>query len=188
MVAPQQTLKLMKTSKSPQPIAELPYIRYTQPPTPFFKALQKRVNAYFRDNNISRYGETRMYLKTLFLFSVWGLSYTLIMSNYFQGAALISLQVVFHFTMFLMSVGIAHDASHLAYSKSRAVNTWMNRVFDLVGITDTARFPFWAHTERAGTRCHFPGHPHFGSITMARARCKWQDRQFLRPTHTGHHC
>lgn len=117
-----------------KPAEELPFIRYAHSNTIFFKSLQKSVNEYFKTNKLDRFGGKKMYLKTAFLFSAWGGSYALLMSDQFAGLFLIFLQALFHFTMFLMTVGIAHDASHYAYSRRKSVNKWMTRVFDLVGI------------------------------------------------------
>ncbi|MEL6730067.1 MAG: acyl-CoA desaturase [Bacteroidota bacterium] len=112
----------------------LPRIRYASPPTPFYKELRKRIHAHFEENDLSRYADIRMYGKTVFLLSLWVLLFALILSNQFQGIALIGLQVVWHSVMFLMTVGIAHDASHGAYSSKPWVNRLWNNVFDIVGI------------------------------------------------------
>jgi linoleoyl-CoA desaturase len=72
--------------------------------------------------------------KTVFLVGVWAACAVLIYSDRLQGAALIATQLLWHVSMFIMTVGIAHDASHRAYSPKVWVNRELNRVFDFVGI------------------------------------------------------
>jgi linoleoyl-CoA desaturase len=109
-------------------------IRYRKEKTEFYRELSGRVQDYFRKNKISKYADAGMHRKTALLFSCWISAYALLLSNRFDGGVLILLQVVFHYSMFLMTIGIAHDGSHHAYSRNETVNRWMNYVFDLVGI------------------------------------------------------
>ena len=111
-----------------------PPIRYSQSDDPFFDTLRLRVDDYFENNGLSRFATPAMVGKTLFLTFLAILLYASILSNFFTGWALILLMVGFNFTLFLMSVGIAHDGSHQAYSPKRSVNVAMTRVFDLIGI------------------------------------------------------
>jgi len=100
----------------------------------FYHALRQRVSRYFETTGLGKQDDPRMYLKTIVQLSLWALIYASMLSGYFYGWALFFLQVAFHFTMFLMSVGIAHDGSHNAYSRFPWVNKIMYRVFDLIGI------------------------------------------------------
>ncbi len=113
---------------------DLPPIRYTKKEDPFFDVLQSRVQNYFSSNNTSRYATPGMVGKSIFQLLLWIGLYSLIISNWFEGWSLIFLQIGFHFTMFLMAVGIAHDGSHNAYSRKKQVNRLMTRVFDIIGI------------------------------------------------------
>ncbi len=113
---------------------ELPLIRYSQKEEPFAKAMRERVNAYFRDQNLSKFANPWMVGKALFQFFLWVGLYALIISNQFQGWSLFFLQLAFYFTVFLVSVGIAHDGSHNAFSANPKINNAMNCVFDFIGI------------------------------------------------------
>lgn len=120
----------MKSDK----INKLPGISYAVKEDPFYSELRKRINHYFNSNHISRLATSKMYLKTTVLITLWIGLYALILSDLFAGIYLILLQVSWHFTMFLMSVGIAHDGSHNAFSAKKWVNRTMTKVFDLIGI------------------------------------------------------
>ena len=95
---------------------DFPPIKYARKEDPFFRMLQQRVDAYFQNNNLTKFATPEMKGKTIVQLTLWVSLFGLIMSNNFQGLSLVLLQTAFHFTMFLMSVGIAHDGSHNAYS------------------------------------------------------------------------
>jgi linoleoyl-CoA desaturase len=114
-------------------ILSLPQIRYEKEDQ-FYQRCRSKVNRYFEDKRIHKLADSRMYGKTLLLFSLWIFLYVLILSNIFSGWLLITLQVMWHFNMFLMSVGIAHDGTHHAYSNKRWVNKFFTGVFDYIGI------------------------------------------------------
>lgn len=112
----------------------LPRIKYAPGEDLFYQKCRFRINQYFEHKGIHKLADRRMYGKTIFLFSLWIILYIIIMSGRVQGLILILLQVTWHFTMFLMSVGIAHDGTHHAYSNKKWVNRFCSGVFDYIGI------------------------------------------------------
>lgn len=126
--------RLMDTFINEGEINSLPKINYTQRNDPFYKKCSDRVNAYFKERQLSKFAGTRMYGKTILLLSLWLGGFALIMTNWFAGLVLIGLQVAWHMVMFLMSVGIAHDGTHHAYSTNERINKLFARVFDYIGI------------------------------------------------------
>lgn len=117
----------------PRAVAIQP-IRYRRPENAFMFVLKQRIDAYFTRTGFDRQDDPRMFRKTFLQLSLWLGIYLLMLSNYFSGGYLFGLQLAFHFTMFLMSVGIAHDGSHQAYSRHPILNKLTCRVFDLIGI------------------------------------------------------
>lgn len=113
---------------------DFPPIRYQRPDTPFLLVLKQRVDEYFLTKKTHRYANWGMIGKTLFLLGLWSLCCSLIYSDQLSGFPLIFTQIIWHSTMFVMTVGIAHDASHHAYSPHSWVNRELNRIFDYVGI------------------------------------------------------
>lgn len=100
----------------------------------FYTTLRHRINDYFTKSNLKKQDNPGMYLKTIIQLSIWAGSYICIVFGGFKGWLLFGFQLIFHFSMFLMSVGIAHDGSHGAYSKKSWLNKATYRVFDLIGI------------------------------------------------------
>lgn len=100
----------------------------------FFRELKKRVNNHFKDNNISRYGNLNMVIKTIFMLSLYIVPFVLMLTG-----------VVSSFTMVLLMWGlmglgmtgigfsIMHDANHGSYSKNKKVNQAFGFLINLIG-------------------------------------------------------
>src|SRR5690554_5168947 len=83
----------------------------------FYKTLQKRVRKYFKDNNISKYGNASMVFKTIFMLALYFVPFVLLLT------VIDSVWLMF-LMWFLMTLGmsgigmsIMHDANHGSYSK-----------------------------------------------------------------------
>ncbi|MCX6256968.1 MAG: acyl-CoA desaturase [Bacteroidia bacterium] len=89
----------------------------------FINELRKRVELYFETNNISKYGNAGMAVKSVIMVSVYLTPYILMMSGVIESLTWIFLNWI------LMGIGMAgvgmvlmHDANHGTYSKSRKIN------------------------------------------------------------------
>lgn len=102
----------------------------------FYKELRKRVNTYFKENNISRYANYNMILKTIFMISLYVVPFVL-MLTFFQSTWMIVLMwVLMGFGMAGIGLSIMHDANHGAYSKYKWVNTLLGGLIHIVGGSD----------------------------------------------------
>lgn len=109
-------------------------IRFASTRSDFTSVLNKRVNDYFKNNNISRHANSEMVIKTVFMFMLYFVPYGLILSGVFASGWIILLLVV------LMGIGLGgiglsvmHDANHGAYSKYPWINTLLGYSLNLVG-------------------------------------------------------
>lgn len=100
----------------------------------FTQTLNKRVNEYFKTNNISRVGNTEMVVKTVVMFGLYFIPYALMIGGVVTGLGWMFLLVL------VMSLGLAgiglsvmHDANHGAYSSKKWLNTLMGYSLNLVG-------------------------------------------------------
>jgi len=100
----------------------------------FVTTLRKRVNDYFKENNISKYGDYEMVIKTIVMTLIYLVPYFIFLSGV----------VTSYFGVFLlwilMGIGTAgiglsimHDANHGAYSKNKTVNKILGLYLNLVG-------------------------------------------------------
>ena len=96
--------------------------------------LRKRVNAYFKDNGLSKNSNAAMHFKTVFMLSLFFIPFFLILFMPID-------QSWFHLLMWsLMGFGMAgiglsimHDANHGAYSKNQRVNQLLGYCLNIVG-------------------------------------------------------
>jgi linoleoyl-CoA desaturase len=101
----------------------------------FSKTLSHRVNNYFRQQQVSRYGNVEMVTKTIIGISLWIGTYIWLMSDLLTSTQLIGVYILNGLTQLHMGLNIAHDANHDAYSKNKNVNRILGYVFDLVGLS-----------------------------------------------------
>lgn len=91
----------------------------------FFRTLNSRVNAYFKDNNIKKTGNWKIYLKTVILFTVFLTPYFLILSLSLPIWAYLLLSMVMGVGMAGIGMNVMHDGNHGAYSTNKWVNKFM---------------------------------------------------------------
>ena len=78
----------------------------------FFRTLNKRVNAYFKDNNVERTGNWKLYLKTIVMFSLFLTPYFLLLSIDMPGWAQLLLTIVMGVGMAGVGMNVMHDGNH----------------------------------------------------------------------------
>ena len=100
----------------------------------FNSTLKKRVKAYFKDNNISKYANTNMKIKTVFMILLYFSPYVLMVTGVVTNIWLIALSwAIMGLGAAGIGLSIMHDANHGAYSKKTRVNFIVGRVINLIG-------------------------------------------------------
>ncbi|MCB0595991.1 MAG: acyl-CoA desaturase [Lewinellaceae bacterium] len=100
----------------------------------FMKVLRKRVNDYFQENNISRYANARMVVKTIVLILSFAVPYTLMLSGLVTHPLLIlACWVVMALATAGIGFSVMHDANHGAYSRNPRVNKILGFVMNFIG-------------------------------------------------------
>ena len=82
----------------------------------FFRTLNKRVNDYFKDNNIKRTGNWKIWVKTIVMFSLFLTPYFLILTLDIPGWAQILLTIVMGIGMAGVGMNVMHDGNHGSFS------------------------------------------------------------------------
>lgn len=93
----------------------------------FMPTLKQRVNAYFEDNNISKYGGSAIYKKSVILFSLLLLTYvgTLTLRPLLGVGAVWVLYGLIGYLRAYIGFNVLHDAAHGTYSDNKQLNEWM---------------------------------------------------------------
>ena len=103
-------------------------------PKDFVTDLRKDVNEYFNNNNLSRYGNVNMVIKTIVMLGLFFGSHAIIVSG------IAGTSWLFWSLWLIMGVGLAgigmcimHDGNHGSYSKNKLINKLMGLTLNLVG-------------------------------------------------------
>jgi linoleoyl-CoA desaturase len=122
----------------------------------FFQVVKKRVEAYFKERNLSYNATTRLYVKAALLTVVYLVLYISIMSNQFQLLGLVVLYGLLGMTKGIVGFNLIHDALHGSFFKSKKLNRAIGYWFDING---TSSF-IWkiSHNIHHHIYTNIPGH------------------------------
>ncbi|MBC9811272.1 acyl-CoA desaturase [Crocinitomicaceae bacterium CZZ-1] len=102
----------------------------------FYKELKKRVNTYFKTNQLSKFGNTNMVVKTIFMVALYIVPYVLILTIAEQAWFALLLWAVAGFGMAGIGLSVMHDANHGSYSKYGFINKSLGYLANMVGGSD----------------------------------------------------
>jgi len=90
----------------------------------FFKTLNKRVNSYFKNNNITKSGNWKIWIKTIIMFSLLITPYVLISIFSIPTWLQILFSVVMGIGLAGVGMNVMHDGNHGSFSNKK----WINRI------------------------------------------------------------
>lgn len=96
----------------------------TQDTANFFRTLNKRVNTYFRDHNIKRTGNWRLWVKTIIMFGLFLSPYVLMLTLDIPTWLQLTLTILMGIGMAGVGMNVMHDGNHGSYSQKE----WVNRL------------------------------------------------------------
>lgn len=99
----------------------------------FFVTLRKRVDQYFKDNNISRQANAKMKWKTVLLFAMYLGPFGLMFTGWFSPIAMLGLSIIMGAGLAGVGMSIMHDGNHGAYSRNQRVNKLIGSSIYLIG-------------------------------------------------------
>ncbi|WP_020532144.1 fatty acid desaturase family protein [Flexithrix dorotheae] len=144
----------------------------------FFRELRKRVDAYFRENNISKNGNGEMVFKSFFFLGGVILLYSLIISNIFSPWIMLGLAALLGIFKAFVGFNVSHDAIHGSYSKNKRVNKIISVLaFNTLGGNDY----MWSITHNVvhHTFTNIPGHDE--DIDVAPGMIRLSPEEKLKP-------
>lgn len=111
-------------------------IKFANTQRDFATALNRRVNEYFKLNDIAKHGNTEMVVKTVFMFVLYLLPYSLIVSGVVTGTlGLWCMTILMGLGVAGIGLSVMHDANHGAYSNKRWLNNVIGYSLHLLGAT-----------------------------------------------------
>lgn len=106
-----------------------------EPDVQFATVLRHRLDGYFRDNQISRKGESRMAVKLAGGFGFAFLTYLSLYLFPMNDWQFFLLYLIHGMAQLFIFLNIAHDGNHYAISSNRTVSELLSYSFDLFGIS-----------------------------------------------------
>jgi linoleoyl-CoA desaturase len=142
----------------------------------FFRTLNKRVNEYFKDNNLKKTGNWKLYLKTIILFTLFIAPYFIIIASpEINFAVFILLSIVIGIGMAGIGMNVMHDGNHGAYSTKSWVNKFMGgSIYILAGNVYNWQVQ---HNVLHHTYTNIPGHDEdldAGRVIRFTKEAKWE--------------
>ncbi|WP_109438860.1 MULTISPECIES: fatty acid desaturase family protein [Aquimarina] len=91
----------------------------------FFRTLNKRVNLYFKENNIKRTGNWKLHLKAIVMFSMFLTPYFLMLTLDISQWWMLLLTIIMGVGMAGVGMNVMHDGNHDSYSSKKWINKLM---------------------------------------------------------------
>ncbi len=100
----------------------------------FFRTLNKRVNSYFKENNIKKTGNWKLYVKTIVMFTLFLAPLILLLTLNLPTWVQLLFVIVIGIGMAGVGMNVMHDANHEAFSSKKWVNKLMgSSIYILAG-------------------------------------------------------
>ncbi len=100
----------------------------------FFTTVNQRVNQYFQSRNLSRHGNWKMVVKTMFMFTLYLTPYFLIMVGVVtQPLPLLGMCILMGVGVAGIGLSVMHDANHGAYSSRPWINDLLGYSLNMIG-------------------------------------------------------
>ncbi len=100
----------------------------------FVNELRRQVRNYFEENHISKYGNPRMFVKTVFMFLLFFVPYFLMLTHVIINPSLMLVMwIIMGFGVSGIGLSVMHDANHRSYSKNQNVNRGLSLSLNFVG-------------------------------------------------------
>lgn len=109
-------------------------IRFSSSQPEFYSTLNQRVNEYFKTKNISRNGNAEMFTKTIIMFLLYAIPYTLMITSVVTNIWwMFALCCVMGVAIGGIGLSVMHDANHGAYSNKSWINNLLGLSLNIVG-------------------------------------------------------
>ncbi len=99
----------------------------------FASTLRKRVDAFFKEKNISKHANATMVIKTIILMSMYILPFIYLLAFHPGTGVSILLWTIMGLGVSGIGMSVMHDANHGAYSKNNTVNYWLGHTLNILG-------------------------------------------------------
>jgi len=112
----------------------MPKVTFNNEKRIFFNTLNERVERYFKDRNLKKTGNPKLYLKSIILLAVTAGSYVALLTAHLHPAIAAMLCGVFGIAQAGVGFNVMHDANHGSFSQKKWINRTMGLTANMMGI------------------------------------------------------
>ena len=105
----------------------MPKVTFNNQEKIFFNDINVRVEQYFKERNLKKTGNTKLYLKSLILIAAGVVTYILLLTVHMNPLLAGMLCCLFGFIQATIGFNVMHDANHGSFSEKK----WINNLFGL---------------------------------------------------------
>lgn len=143
--------------------------------TNFFRTLNKRVNEYFKENNLKKTGNWKLHLKTIIMFALFLSPYFFLLTYEMPIWGYVLLNIIIGIGMAGVGMNVMHDGNHGSYSTKSWVNKLMGgSIYILAGNVYNWQVQ---HNVLHHTYTNIPGHDEdleAGKVIRFTKQAKWR--------------
>jgi len=100
----------------------------------FINELREKVKEYFEENNISKYGNSNIVIKSVFMVLLYSLPYVLMMTGILASVfSILIAWIIMGLGMAGVGMTLMHDANHRSFSPNTKINKWLSKSLYFVG-------------------------------------------------------
>ena len=113
----------------------VPSVRFNKQDRPeFYKTVNKRVNKYFKDKNLSKRANFNMKFKTVFMLALYFIPFFILLSgNITSTWGFMGIWAIMGVGMSGIGLSIMHDANHGSYSTNKKINYALGFLINFIG-------------------------------------------------------
>lgn len=108
-------------------------IKFAKGQNEFYTTLKKRVDQYFKDNNISKHANRHMVIKTICMLTAYILPLVFMLTIPMSLGMAMIMYVIMGMAVAGIGMSVMHDANHGAYTHNKTLNNWIGYTLNLVG-------------------------------------------------------
>ncbi len=100
----------------------------------FFNTINAQVEQYFKQGNLKKTGNKKLYFKSVILISAGSAVYVLLLTMQFHWVVAAFLCCLFGFIQATIGFNVMHDANHGSYSEKKWINNLMGLTANMMGV------------------------------------------------------
>ncbi|MEM6347312.1 MAG: acyl-CoA desaturase [Bacteroidota bacterium] len=108
-------------------------VKFAKGQNEFHLTLKKRVDQYFKDNNISKHANTQMVIKSICMITGFILPFIFVLTIPMSWGMVMLMYVLMGIATAGIGMSVMHDANHGAYSSNKNINKFVALSLNLVG-------------------------------------------------------